>query len=261
MSPRSILITGASSGIGAALASAYADHRVTLFLTGRDTWRLEETEKNCRAKGASVHTKSLDVLDRAAMAAWIDACDAQAPLELVIANAGISGGTGGGPEWIESERRIFDVNVTGVLNTVEPALRPMLTRKKGQIAVMSSVASFSGWPGAPAYSASKGAVRMWGEGLRGALAQDGIQINVICPGFVDTPMTDINDFPMPFKMSAERAAGLIISGLRRNKARIAFPWQTYGIAGLFGLLPAGLSSRLLSCLPGKASLPTHKESR
>jgi short-subunit dehydrogenase len=261
MSPRSILITGASSGIGAALAAAYADHGVTLFLTGRDTWRLEETETRCRTRGASVHTKSLDVLDRTAMAAWIDACDAIAPLDLVIANAGISGGTGGGPEWIESERRIFEVNVTGVLNTVEPALRPMIKRKSGQIAVMSSVASFSGWPGAPAYSASKGAVRMWGEGLRGALAPEGIQVSVICPGFIDTPMTDINDFPMPFKMSADRAAGLIISGLRGNKARIAFPWQTYGIAGVFGLLPAGLSARLLSRLPGKPALQAHKESR
>lgn len=261
MSPHSILITGASSGIGAALALAYADKGMTLFLSGRDTWRLEETEARCRAKGASVHVKSLDILDRAAMTAWIDTCHEKAPLDLVIANAGISGGTGGAAEWIESERRIFEVNVIGMLNTVEPALRVMRLRKKGQIAVMSSVASFNGWPGAPAYSASKGAVRMWGEGLRGALAGEGVRINVICPGFVDTPMTDINDFPMPFKMSAERAAALIISGLRRNRPRIAFPWQTYGIAGLVGCLPAGLSAKLLERLPSKTSLPAHKESR
>ena len=129
---------------------------------------------------------------------------------------GISGGTGGaggdpsaGPMQGESPaqaRQIFDVNLGGVLNTLEPVLPAMLQRGRGQVAIISSLAAFRGWPGAPAYSASKGAVRFYGEALRGALHSSGVEINVVCPGFVVSRMTDVNQFPMPFLMSAEKAA-------------------------------------------------------
>lgn len=251
MPPRSILITGASSGIGAALAHEYAVSGAYLFLTGRNAERLEDVAARCRGAGASVESRAMDILDRAVAARWIADCDACKPLDLVIANAGISGGTAG-EGWIAAERRIFDVNVTGVLNTVEPALALMTQRGSGQIGIMSSVASFSGWPGAPAYSASKGAVRMWAEGLRGAVRPSGVRINAICPGFVETPMTAVNDFPMPFRMPADRAAKIIADGLAADRARIAFPKATYFLAGLFGFLPAFLSVPILSRLPGKA---------
>ncbi len=247
---RGVLITGASSGIGAALAVHYAGPEIALHLSGRHAARLESVASACRAKGAAVQTEILDVLDRDGMARWIGAAE---PLDIVIANAGISGGSGSGRgvSWIAGERKIFEINMTGVLNTAEPALQRMTARGAGQIALMSSLASFSGWAGAPAYGASKGAVRLFGEGLRGALAGHGVRVNVICPGFIATPMTDVNGFPMPFMMDADRAAQIIARGLERNRARIAFPWQTYLLAGTIGLLPGGLSSLIARLLPGK----------
>lgn len=253
--PRHILITGASSGIGAALAVHYAAAGVVLFLSGRDEARLQDVARDCKKRGAQVETIILDVLNKEKMAEWIGSADRRYPLDLVVANAGISGGTGGADsESFAQVRRIFDINLTGVLNTIEPVLPPMKARGRGQIALMSSLASFSGWPGAPAYAASKGAVRIYGEGLRGALAAEGVRVSVLCPGFIRTPMTAVNDYPMPFLMDVDRAAVIIAEGLARNRARIAFPWGTYILAGLIGMLPAGLASLLLRRLPAKPAL-------
>ena len=189
-----------------------------------------------------------------AMAAWIAACAHAQPLDLVIANAGISGGTAGGPEGADQVRRIFAVNVYGVLNTVLPASTAMTARGQGQIAVMSSIAGFLGLPNAPAYCASKAAVKTLGEGMRGPIAAAGVAVTVICPGYVKTPMTDANDFTMPFLMSVERAAGLIAAGLAANKARIAFPWPMVAAVRLLALLPPDMLAWLMARLPAKSEL-------
>lgn len=251
--PNRIVITGASSGIGAALAEHYAAPGVFLALSARNKERLDLVAEACRVKGAQVQEKIIDVTDRPAMNEWLDSLFADAPLDLVIANAGISGGTGGAQDCESPEqiREIFDINLTGVLNTIDPVLPKMLDLGQGQIGLMSSLASFSGWSGAPAYSASKGAVRMYAEGLRGAIKGTGVQINAICPGFIKTPMTAANGFPMPFMMDSQKAARIIARGLARNKGRIAFPWQTYGLAGFFGMLPHFVSSFIFSRLPDK----------
>jgi short-subunit dehydrogenase len=250
---KNILITGASSGIGEALALFYAASGVRLLLTGRDAARLDAVAAQCRALGAQVETCLICVTQRDAFSQWLLARDDEAPIDLVIANAGISGGTGDAANgaWIESEYRIFDVNVQGVLHTVLPLVPRLMARRAGQVAIMSSLASFSGWPGAPAYSASKAAVRVYGESLRGALAPYGVGVSVVCPGFVASRITAANDFKMPFFMSADRAAGIIARGLAGNRARIAFPWQTFAISGFIGLLPPGITARLLSKLPAK----------
>ena len=122
---------------------------------------------------------------------------------------------------------------------------------KGQIAIVSSLAGFRGWSSSPAYSASKGCVRFYGEAMRGALKDSNIHISVICPGFVTSRITDANDFPMPFKMSAEKAATIIAKGLAKNKGRICFPWPMYFICWLIGILPDCLAQRLLSKTPHK----------
>lgn len=255
--PSTILITGASSGIGAALARRYAGPGRRLALHGRDQGRLEAVAEQCAAAGAQTRTLALDVTRGAALGDWIQSVFSETSLDLVIANAGISAGTGGGGESAEQARRIFAVNVDGALNTVLPAIQRMAAQpasdgRRGQIALMSSTAAFRGFPGAPAYCASKAAVRVWGEALRGSLRADAIAVSVICPGFVESPMSAVNDFPMPFLMSAEKAAEIVRRGLARDRARIAFPWPIYAAARLIAALPPGLADRFLVRLPRKS---------
>ena len=249
--PRSILITGASSGIGEALALEYAAPQTHLCLSGRHAGRLGDVADRCRQKGASVVAETIDATDAPAMTRWLAACDEAVPLDLVIANAGIAGGDPAMEADLPATDILFAVNVGGVLNTVQPAIRHMLPRKAGQIAIVSSLASFRGFPGAPAYSASKAAVRVWGEALRARHREDGIAVSVICPGFVVSRITDRNPFPMPLLMDADRAARIIRRGLTRNRGRIAFPWPTYFVSWLLGVLPPVLGDRLLKDAPRK----------
>ncbi|TQV80676.1 SDR family NAD(P)-dependent oxidoreductase [Denitrobaculum tricleocarpae] len=249
--PKSILITGASSGIGEALARQYAASGVHLALTGRDSERLEAVASACRQAGADVTTCLVDVQDRDELSAWTREVDATAPLDLVIANAGVSAGTGRAGETAEQTKRIMAVNVDGVFNTILPAVEQMKNRRSGQVAIMSSLAGFRGFPGAPAYCASKAAVRLWGESLRGELFAQGIGVSVICPGFVRSRMTAVNEFPMPFLMDADRAARIIQRGLSKNRPRIAFPLRLYAVVWTLALLPSVLIDPILRRLPQK----------
>ena len=248
---RNILITGASSGIGRALAEEYAAPKVFLALGGRNEKRLEETAEACRAKGAMVNARAVDVADRAAMEDWIAEMDECHPLELAVANAGISARSGDDKTVEERTRDVFVVNLAGVFNTVLPLIQPMKDRGRGQIALMSSLAGFRGLPNAPSYSASKVAVRAWGEAMRPRLAPHGIAVSVIYPGFVRTRMTATNSFPMPFLMDADEAAGIIRKGLAKGRARIGFPWPLYAAARLTGALPNWLFDPLCARLPRK----------
>jgi NADP-dependent 3-hydroxy acid dehydrogenase YdfG len=250
--PRHVLITGASSGIGAALAEEYADPGRRLTLSGRDPARLAAIAARCQAKGATATEVVLDVTDRQATADRFGAIDDETPVDLVIANAGISGGTHGGNESAEQVRAIFAANVDGVLNTVLPLLPRLEKRRRGQVALMASLAGHRGFPGAPAYCGSKAAVKVWGEGLRGQMASSNVEVTVILPGYIKTPMTDANDFPMPFLMPVERAARLIRRRLEGDPARIAFPWPTAVMAWFIGALSPRLTDPLLQRLPKKS---------
>jgi len=257
--PHSIAITGASSGIGEALAYAYAGPGVTLTLCGRNGDRIMGVAEACRARGANVDGSVRDVTDAATMANWIHEAEARAPLDLIIANAGIAAGSGGGggPTHAagsgggDQTRQIFAVNMDGVINTVLPALEPLRRRRRGQIAIVSSLAGYRGFPGAPAYSASKAAAKAWGEALRGQLHGDGVEVSVICPGYVTTRMTAHNKFPMPFLMNSERAAAIIIRGLERNRGLIAFPLLMHWVAWVIRSAPVRIMDPLLRMLPGK----------
>ena len=249
--PQRILITGANSGIGEAIALEYAVEGVFLAISGRDADRLEATAKALRDKGAEVDAKLIDVTDEAGMAAWIKYVSQAGALDLVIANAGVGIGVGAKMNLHDVAKKTFDVNVTGVFNTVHPAIDVMKKQGFGQIAIVSSIAGFLGLPGNPAYSASKNAVRAYGESLRGTYAHRNIEVNVICPGYVESRMTAPNKHPMPFLMTSDKAAKIIVKGLAKNKARIAFPFPTFGMIRTLQALPYFIADRLLRSGPKK----------
>ncbi len=246
-----ILITGASSGLGKALALAYARDGVSVAISGRDRERLAAVAHQCRALGAHVEDNCIDVTERQAMKEWLYRLDDRMPLDLVIANAGISLPQRSAEEMGKSARRIFAVNVEGVFNTVNPILPRMTERGRGHIALMASMAGYRGMPGAPAYAASKAAVKSYGEGLRGWARRYGVKVSVICPGFVESRMTARNRFPMPFLMDADKAAAVIVRGIARNRGRIAFPWPMAAAAWLLTALPDRLVDTMTRRLPAK----------
>src|SRR5262249_32739523 len=137
----------------------------------------------------------------------------------------------------EQTRRIFAINVDGVINTVEPVIPLMRARKRGQIALMASLAALLGAAQAPAYCASKAAVKIWSDGLRALLAPDGIQVSAIMPGFVESRMTASNPRPKPGMITAERAAHIIVRQLAANRAHIAFPLWFYWVVRTAASLP------------------------
>ncbi len=249
--PRNILITGASSGLGLALALEYSKPGKILYLQGRNVDRLESAAAACQALGATIYTKAIDVTNTQGMQEWIMRADAQTPLDLVIANAGISAGTGGKTEADAQVRHIFATNIDGVINTVQPVVPLMLARGSGQIAIMSSLAGIRALPSSPAYSASKACVRYYGESLRGNLLKFGVSVSVICPGYIKTPMTDVNDFPMPFLMTAQKAANLIARRLVRGSGRIAFPHALYLPLWWLSCLSPLITDFIFSRLPSK----------
>lgn len=239
---RTIVITGATSGIGAALAQRYAAPGVMVGLIGRDTERLGRIADDVRQRGADVVTGSIDVRDRAAMGTWLLDMDRDHPIDLLVANAGVMEGTppGGVVEPADAAYGLMQTNVLGVMNTVQPVLDSMIARRHGQIAIMSSIAAFIPLADSPSYCASKSAVLSYGLSLRALLAKRGIRVNVICPGYIETPMILRENGPKPFKISAKRAANFIAAGLARDKAVIAFPTLFAWMTWLNGVLPDGL---------------------
>jgi short-subunit dehydrogenase len=245
---RSILITGASSGIGRALALAYAVPGRRLALIGRDAQRLHETADAVRAKGADVDAAQLDVRDREAMRVWIAARDKTRPFDLAIANAGITTGLSGEglSEDPEAVRALLATNLMGVLNTIEPLITPMCDRGAGHLAFIGSIAGLRGLPYSPAYCASKAAVHAYAEALRGRLERRGVLVSLVIAGFVKTPLNESIATAKPLEVSDARAAEIIKRGLTRGKAIIAFPRALYLAARLARALPPRLADRLFA---------------
>lgn len=242
---KSIVLTGASAGIGRALAERLAGPHVRILMIARKSAPLDEAAETIRAKGADVTTAMIDVSDREAMASQIAAFDAIAPVDLVIANAGISAGLAPdrAPEADGVSTRLNAVNYLGMLHTIEPLLKPMISRQSGQIVLMSSLAALNPLPDMPSYSATKAAVRAYGTSLRGALRDQGVAVTVICPGFVESAMTARHKGFKPFQISTARAAKIIEAGIDRKRREISFPWQLVALTWLSNRLPAGLADR------------------
>lgn len=248
---KTILITGATSGLGKELAIQYAKPDTILYLTGRDKVRLMETAIACEDRGASVLSMDVDINNKDKLREWILKCDKVRNIDLVIANAGISAGTSTGTETDDQVYNIFQTNIFGVLNTIQPIIPEMMKRKNGQIALISSMSSFIGMSSCPAYSSSKACVTAYGEGLRGYLKDYNIGVSIIAPGFIKTPLTDKNNFKMPMLMSVEKASKKIIKGLSKNKGLITFPLIIYCLLKILRFLPFSLTNYVISKLPKK----------
>ena len=239
---RTIAITGASSGIGAALARQLAASDSDLALIGRDAARLEAVAVDCRTRGAACRTAALDVRDNAALAAFVG----NSPIDLLILNAGILDGRHAGQtvEDGETAHRVLQTNLIAAIDALHLVLPGMRSRRSGEIVLVSSLAALVPLTDAPAYSASKAGLLFYGLALREAVAADGIKVVVACPGYVATAMADIHIGARPGEIAAEDAAARILEGLRRNRATIGFPFVPFWLTRLCLLMPEALRRRL-----------------
>jgi short-subunit dehydrogenase len=237
--PNVIVITGASSGIGAALSLQLAEPGRILALIGRDPARLEEVAAACRSKGASAQVGCMDIRDTGRLSAFLEEFDREQPIDTFISNAGILDGRRAGQEVEggEAARHVLETNLLAAVDAVHVVLPKMRHRRRGRIVFVASLAALEPLPDAPAYSASKAGLMSYGLALREAVAADGIEVVVACPGYVSTAMAKIHLGARPGEISADAAAALILRGLRRNKSLVGFPLVPFWLSRLSLLAP------------------------
>ncbi len=238
---RTAWITGASSGLGRELALRLAHEGVRVAVSARSAGKLGELT----AAHSRLIAVPLDVTDRAAVAAAHDRVQAElGSIDLAVLNAGV---------WHPMKAREYDaeraahsmaVNYFGIVNALEPLIPAMTSAGRGQIALVASVAGYRGLPMAAAYAPSKAAVISLAEVLRLELSRHGIVVSLVNPGFVATPMTAVNEFPMPFILEADDAADRIYRGLARGRFEIAFPWQLATMLKLLRVMPNAIFLRI-----------------
>jgi short-subunit dehydrogenase len=254
-----VVITGASSGLGAALARAYAKPGVLLTISGRDEARLKSVAADCVAAGAEVATVICDVTDADEMSAWLTKADRARVVDIVFANAGIGGKAALAPPEGESNttaRSIIATNTLGVINTATPILPRFVERRRGHLVVVSSLAGLLGLPHSPAYCGSKAAARIYAEGLRRLMRPHGVKVTIVNPGFMDTPMSRSLPGAAPQIWSADRAARAVKSAVAKGKGDFTFPWSLRLAVAVARVLP----DRLVDAVLAKAySAMTYKE--
>lgn len=244
---RVVWLTGASSGIGRALALELARHGDVVCASARGADDLAALA----AESKNIQAYPVDVGDSAAVAATAAAiAAAEGPIDVAIMNAGIHRPVP--PDTFDPAvfRQLFEVNVLGVVNGIAAVLPAMRARRAGTIVVVSSVAGYRGLPTAAAYGATKAALINLAEALKLDVDRDGIDVRLVCPGFVKTPATDRNPFPMPFLIPAETAARRIRQGLAGRGFEITFPRRFTWQLKLMQMLPYGLYFRLVHRFTG-----------
>ncbi len=240
------VVTGASSGIGWALAKELAAQGCKVGLLARRRQPLERLAAEIAAAGGSAAVAPADVGDRAGVGAAVEEVRGRlGPIDLLVANAGVGAPTLLDPMNIADVEKQFRINTLGVVYAIEAVLPEILQRRKGHLAAVSSLAAWKGMPGESAYCASKAAVNTFLEGLRIHLRDRGVLVTTICPGFVRTPMTEVNEFKMPWLLEADDAARRIVRALARRRKVYNFPWQTALLMRLVAWLPDWAVARLM----------------
>lgn len=240
-----IVITGASSGLGEALALHYAHGKNQLVLIARRKERLESVAQRCRAKGAEVETIIADVNDFARMREVGEELS-RGGMDRIILNAGVSVGHSGGVTPFEDFERLFKTNFLSVHALLEPIIPKLIEQKKGEIVFISSLASLFTMPTSIAYSSSKRAINAYAEGLHYQLKPHGIVVMTIMPGFIDSEMTQKNQFKMPFFMSTERGVARIAHAIERKKIRYMFPFRFALMIRIVSLFPQPLRDKIVN---------------
>jgi len=234
------VVTGASSGIGRALAKRLAAEGCRVGLTARRRDELESLAGEITAAGGTAAFAVANVADRQqTIEAIRELAERLGPVDLLIANAGVGAPTLLDPVNVADVEKQFRVNVLGVVYSIEAVLPDMLRRRRGHLAAVSSLGAYKGLPGESAYCASKAAVNVYLEGLRIHLRDKGVAVTALCPGFVKTAMTDVNEFKMPWLLTADEAARRIMRALRRRPAVYNFPWQMALVMKAMRWLPDG----------------------
>ncbi|HKX65212.1 MAG TPA: SDR family NAD(P)-dependent oxidoreductase [Rhizomicrobium sp.] len=248
MMGKTILITGASSGIGAALARALARDGVALMLWGRDAARLEQVAGQCRALGAAATVQIFDLRDAAGFAAKLAAADAVTPIDLAIFNAGLGGTAADNvpAEAPQTAQAIAEVNFVAPVVGAHAIADAMAKRGAGQIVLVGSISESYPLPMAPTYAATKAGLRLFAEALGLRLSKHGVTVSLVSPGFVDTPMSRKVKEAKPFLITADAAAAVIARGIAAKRRVIVVPWQFAVIRALTDLLPRALVRWVLS---------------
>ena len=241
--PGCVVISGASRGLGAALAERFAAPGVALRLVARSDEGLARTAAACAARGAEVETAAIDVRDGAALAARLLEWDAARPVDGVVANAGIARGIAPDGAWegAAGATEQVAVNLIGAMHLIEPLLPALRARRAGRVALIASVAAYRGLPDAPGYAASKAGLRAYGEGLRAALGPRGVAVTVVLPGFFDSAMGERWMGPRPLAIGLDAAADRAHRAILRGARRAAFPLPLAALLRVVDALPAGLS--------------------
>lgn len=239
MANQTVLITGASSGIGTELARSYAGKNTNLFLAGRDIDRLEAVAQLCRENGATVFTEVFDIKNRNSCLNWINSAEEVAPIDILIANAGLMEIIGADEFQEPAEKTLsqIDTNLTGCVNVVAAAVPHFVKRKCGQIVLIASMAGLQPIGDAPGYSASKAGLVAFGESIYAYLKKYKINVSIICPGYISTPMSNPHQHPRILEMSAEQAAKKIRTAISKKKAFYAFPFLLFILIKLGRYLP------------------------
>ena len=237
------MITGASSGIGATLSRQLAAQGTKVILSARRESELDALANDIRTAGGDALVRVMDVRDADASVEIVRAVDEEVGgLDLVIANAGVGEKSRKPPTW-EAVRAMCHVNFTGAIATLTAVLPRMLERRRGHLVGISSLAGLAPMPVSAVYSATKAGLTMFIDSLRLDLEGTGVTATAVHPGYVRTPLTDANEFPMPFMVEVEDAARLILTRLPAGPAHIDFPLPTATVVRLAGALPGNLVQR------------------